>query len=1074
MIQVPDRIFALGGAGKQLAFELLESDWVLEEILAPKRAPCEMEVTIVDTAEEEAKSGAKGGDLERVDEIKRHIKSIRSEYRDQETEHAPGNIDVKYKLLTENIRLDRQLDLIGSEEVDRITAGNGMPRDDWWLQSGHINENLDFAKGVIRKRGLSKALYYKTYAEDDLQSVIDLPEKGQVALLVGMGGGTGAGLLIDLAHHLKEEQSTANLTLFGVLPNNAEGKKENTNAFALLSELEYLSLTDSNPFIAQILFPIEPTDYKGKIDQMSPSVDYLQEFDEAFVYSLLLYYNTQKLKEDLFDSSSYAPFSMAVPMVLRYNIAAIEEFRATIDAYLERKEESMNAETRLYDGIDEFLEIYYPDVSGELSEEDEVDLERRIDQIETLISLDLFSDLEYESTSVFRTEVLTPAREAIDAEEQETPKGLEQFIDVMVESVRAKSLQQLDASIKEDQRLAEVLEQDVLLLGRRKDILRRLKGVSNPKVRGALEYLVGLQEGNAGAKSTQLNRKYEQAQTALNQTESKLQSTREELEQLRTNQSAEITQKTNKWADNVDAQLEQLDTLESAPIRQNVEALRGSLQDFRRKLERARSPGEVDAIEVTDIRESLTALDENLNRVDVYFESSDITDAVETAKKARVTHFNVYLDKGIGKFFPWESKTEKERKSAQKQFAVHRTKLRGQDTAVLEVADRGGEFKCKVEFDGTDLLLKIDENRTELVEDMLTEFERVVTDPLPDDVSRLREELEHGSDQEQLRQVVSQALEREISGADELQSETDRLEEKLQQQRNETELFEAARRAITDLNGLTTTFAQEVNAYREGIRSLEETSHQQSPIDEEYSFLKSVQPHNVFRATGKHGLADSELLDERKEKQQLQDYISELADRARSAQYCGLRKRKLIGDKSRYEGIRINVGLASEASLHGIVNLESPFQNAFELDKSKLTTHYGQWQRDFGGPWDIGMTTFITGVFLDNIRLAVGPNGYAEHYYNYKAKLGDDILIHHALGLEEGYFVRRKNMFNVENIEDVKGFLRTEGDVKGMLLNTFETVSLQDESSGDGQLGITDEAVETSNEPAHFEDDGDA
>jgi hypothetical protein len=107
---------------------------------------------------------------------------------------------------------------------------------------------------------------------------------------------------------------------------------------------------------------------------------------------------------------------------------------------------------------------------------------------------------------------------------------------------------------------------------------------------------------------------------------------------------------------------------------------------------------------------------------------------------------------------------------------------------------------------------------------------------------------------------------------------------------------------------------------------------------------------------------------------------------------------------------------------------------------------YGQWQEDFGGPWDVGMTVFVYGVFLDNLRLAVGPSGYQQIYQNQEARLGEEILIHHALGLESGHLVRRKRMLNIENTDDVDFYLREEHEVADDLLDEFETVSLKSDN----------------------------
>ncbi|KTG30497.1 tubulin-like doman-containing protein [Haloferax profundi] len=1081
-MNVPDRIFAVGGAGKQLAFELLETQWVLEEILKPRGTPLETKVTIIDSAEGEATGGDRGGDWERVDDIKRRIRRIQEAYRDQDDRHRPGRIDVDYKLLTENIRLNRQLDMVGDAEVERITAGNGMDREDWWLRPAHINENLDFAKGVIRKRGLSKALYYKAYAEDDIEAVVDLPEKGEVAMLVGLGGGTGAGLLLDLVEHLKREQSTAEVTLFGVLPNNAEGEKENANAFAMLSELEYLSLSGADLFEDQILFSIEPTSYGGKADQMSPSVDYLKEFDEAFVYSLLLYYNRQYYLEESFTSSPYAPFTVAVPHLVRYNTEAIEEFRATVGDYLDQKSESMSAEKRLYDEVSAFLDTHYPESSGELSDEDKVDLERRIAQLETLISLELFEDLDYEVTSVFRTEVLDSARAELSADEREEGHALDTMIDIMVGSVEAGALENADSS-SEEVLVADVLREDVVLLGRRKQILKRLKGVSDPKVRDALEYLVGLREGNAGAKSTQLSGEHQRAQTARKQAESELHETREELDELRAEQSEQVERKTDEWVAAVKEQFDGLDALESRPLRRDIETLRSSLQDFRRRVERARSPDEVEAIDVTEINEALADVEDDLQAAEVYLDASDVVDSVEMAKKARIAHYGMYADQGVSKYLPWESQRAKQRKSDEKQFSAQRAQLRNKSLPVFEVTDDGGEFTCTVRFDGQQLLDQVEERRETLRSEILSTFDETVPSPRPSERDRIADHVENGSSLEEIRAVVEEALERELADTGKLESRVEGMVATVDERRAIEELYADAQNAVTELNTHTEAFTRNLDAYQRGIKSLDETNPQQTAVEEEYTFRKHIQPHNIFLATGNSGLAESDVLDNRKEKQQLAGHVDELADKARSTQYCGLRKRKLIADQRRYDGIDVHVGLASEASLHGIVDLQSPFQNAFELDNSQ----YGQWECDFGGAWEIGMTSFITGVFLDNLRLMVGPEGYAEKYYEYESKLGDDILIHHAYGLEDGNFVRRKSMFNVEYTDDVRTFLQSDPEVTSTLLDSFERVLITDPSSDeqfDGDIEVqtttlTDgdstaaNATGVPDEIVSLEDDGD-
>lgn len=183
---LPDRVFTIGGAGKDIGMELLESDWLLREILRPRRDPKQLTITFLDTAEEE-----RDDDLNRIEAIRQRRDELKAELRDT-NQGRVGDIDIRYKLITENIMLNSQIDLTGEDIVPRIVAGNGIDEGNWWIDEDHIEENLNFAKGAVRKRGLGKAMYYKAYAEDDeLATLIDIPSKGEVAIIGGLGGGTG-------------------------------------------------------------------------------------------------------------------------------------------------------------------------------------------------------------------------------------------------------------------------------------------------------------------------------------------------------------------------------------------------------------------------------------------------------------------------------------------------------------------------------------------------------------------------------------------------------------------------------------------------------------------------------------------------------------------------------------------------------------------------------------------------------------------------------------------------------------------------------------------------------------------
>jgi hypothetical protein len=370
-MKLPDRIFAIGGAGKEIAFTLLEAEWVLRDLLQPRPNPESLKVSILDTA-----IGERNDDRQRIQDIRTRINEIKADLR-EDNKNRVGDITIEYKLVTEDIQLTGSIDLIGDDAVPRITAGNGMEESDWWLQPEYINENLDFARGVVRKRGLGKAIYYKAYAEDDqMKTFVDLPDKGKVAIFAGLGGGTGSGILFDLAEELQEQQRTAEITLFAILPNHTEGVKENTNAYAALSELEYLSLNDENLFKDRILLPIDPTGFDGKTGNTIQTGEMLEELDEAIIYLVTAYYNNPDLEDPFNSNPSYAPFTIGIPQILRYNVEAITEGREALRNILDKKEESLQAEEELYTELSRFLAKHYsePDDESGLRDLDQTDL----------------------------------------------------------------------------------------------------------------------------------------------------------------------------------------------------------------------------------------------------------------------------------------------------------------------------------------------------------------------------------------------------------------------------------------------------------------------------------------------------------------------------------------------------------------------------------------------------------------------------------------------------------------------------------------------------------------------------
>lgn len=1035
----PDRIFAVGGAGKAIVFELLESEWVLEDLLQPQPNPTSLTVTILDTAE-----GEENSDRKRVQKIRERIDEKEAELR-VTGEERTGSIDVDYKLITEDIRLSGSIDLLGNEAVPRIAAGNGMTEENWWIKERHINENLDFAKGVVRKRGLGKAIFYKAYAEDDqISSYIDLPEKGKVAVLVGLGGGTGSGILVDLAKHLQEKHRTAEITLFGILPNHTEGIKENTNAFAALSELEHIALNGEQVFKDRILVPIDPTNFDGKTGNRIQTGGSLEELDEAFIYLLGTYYNTQNLEDPFADAPQYAPFTIGIPQVLRYNVEAVNEARERFRDVLNAKSEALQREETIYTRIERFLARHFDgDPETGLRDLDRTDLTERLEDAETWLEYDLFQELEYQSIDIFEDIIRDAKEESSDIIDQ---------VEIISGSIRA-----VDATSEEtgtfvdniDEHLAEMLETELTLIARRKEIFEKRKVIDDNRIRDAIEYLIGVGDTSAapGVKLQRLEAELDELREKEENITEELEDTIEELEAVRDEQSAEIERRTTEWVEAIEEDVSQLQSLDEQRIRSLLGTLESRLDEYMRNIVNAETEGEAEQVDESEVLETVEEITNELESMGVSIgeDRREITGSLTELKRAKEAFLIMNQEEGtLEKLTPWESSTEEARQEANKDYRVQKNNLN--DKGVYQVGPPTGDFSAQLVYDGGDLVDRVVQKRREL-QDAIVESLRSRVENLPQEQQReLTTQLDEGKPElETLREIARQAVRQEVGETEEIEKRKQELEAELEDVREIKDVYQPAIDLFQEVNNQREAWDEKNTEFRRYLAQHEdEQSRQLSTRDEGYVYVKSTKPVDIFRATGSEDIAESDLFANEEENKRLRSHLEELAKNARNQQYTGLRKRKIAKDRSRYSDLKVRLAAASPAIEQidpDALDFEDMFRDAFDLGASgkRVESPFTSWRKDIGDNWDIALTVFVSGVFLDNIRKVVQPDGYYSGYQQRLAATGDDILIHHSFELNEGYFVRRSDLLNMEDSEDVEFYLRDETEIVNDLLEEYTT-----------------------------------
>lgn len=364
-------IIAVGGCGKKLVYHLCEHEWFLRDYLSENRT---LRICVLDTDSNQRKN-----DIERAE----HVNKTADEMMRQ-MGGMGGNIKMEYYYLPDLANVGRISGLTGKTVIDQVKNWKGEPHADvWWMNDPErgfefsdlksIDSNIidDFGGGVHRRRAISKAVFYKAISQSGDTNFPSFPGQGDIALVVGLGGGTGSGMFIDLARYIKGLSGpTRKIWLFGVMPAVVEGEKEQLNAGIALSEIEYLNLNGEKLFNYCILSSLGPTGYRDGADRKKEVLDY----DQAFPYLLInaFYLPTADIYDIIDARRDYSGFIFADSHVIEYPVEELRNMKAEFENVVREITELGKNRKQINEKISEILnqiERKYPD---ELINEDEI------------------------------------------------------------------------------------------------------------------------------------------------------------------------------------------------------------------------------------------------------------------------------------------------------------------------------------------------------------------------------------------------------------------------------------------------------------------------------------------------------------------------------------------------------------------------------------------------------------------------------------------------------------------------------------------------------------------------------
>lgn len=573
--RVPDHLICLGKGGIEVGETFVKQDWILEEVLrddprneAPDEDQNPLHAYFIDSDKSTLPSGIEDTVSQRVDRITDEYDIIRPPDVDATTINVVEGTHEQY-LTPDEVTSD--------STIQELATDLGL--NAWWLQQGDndILGPLDGLKrgGVDRKRGLTKAISRICEWEGDPLHKVERSVEGQndahVAMVVGLGGGTGSGLFLDLAKRIKEAGAT--VTLFGVLP-TPSGRDDPTvlaNAYATLSELEYLVLTSQNYFRNIVLLPYDPA-----IDD--------DIFDKAATYTITSYYNISGSQSNTYryldetekdGPPKYAPFTVASSRYLHYLKEDFDRTKQNFDNYFENKKDALGAEEELYNELKSHLRDNHPNAAKELHTTDgsssvrlpsgdATDLLTRLRNVKQLIDQDFIEEMEFRSVEQLsaafeRVENTAEDRATWEDEQDKESAVARTFVPLLARSVdNVDDYQPSDGDWAADERefVTDVVIREFELVARRAGIIKakevlKSDGEANSHVATDIEHAISLNDyGDLAEIETEI--------TDLKREVSTLEEELNALETLIDGGDTKVSEFKRSWKDAVEDPLEDI------------------------------------------------------------------------------------------------------------------------------------------------------------------------------------------------------------------------------------------------------------------------------------------------------------------------------------------------------------------------------------------------------------------------------------------------------------------------------------------------------------------------------------
>ncbi|MDD4300047.1 MAG: tubulin-like doman-containing protein [Methanomicrobium sp.] len=1029
--QMPDEltVVAIGGCGKKLITNLYDHEWFLKHYLSDGKR---LTLYTLDTDSNQRKD-----DLRRSENVEARVGELQ-----RTNSQMGGSVKSYHYHLPDLANVERVSSLTSKDICEQIKKRRERPLVDvWWMNDPEygfdyqmlkkVDKNIvdDFGGGVHRRRAISKAVFYKAITQGGEQFP-SFQGHGPVAIIVGLGGGTGSGMFIDLARYIKEKRGQeSKIWLFVVLPAASEGDKEQLNAAIALSEIEYLNMKDDKLFNYIIVSSLSPTGYVDGGDRKQEVV----EFDSSFPYMFInsFYLPTADISAIVDAKKDYSGFIFADSHVIEYPVENLRSLKKGFEDVIDSLAGVGQNRAKIIKDATDFVSVnenIYPDEFSKTDSEithDDVNLYRKeIEKVKKVWENEITDLLNFKTQSIIESAVSNNMPEELkDISTIKEYDKLTEYVARLKKSLENESKPHENAK---DQELYEIIKKNLRLLEEMAALQKKALRVTEKSARSALINLIRGEE-NFGKFSGELSMKESSLKAEISESEAKVKKKRTELEEVSKESSSmldRIRTEVNALAKPVDDYVALGHGKGASAGQESIEDLERAFQDkfsallfvLKEKLNQAEKnkakPIKRDlwlsSLPLGDLQGDIERL-ENAT-------AADFTYLKDLAESVSLYYYNDYMlriakkqgftDSLLGKklnseMFRSEKATKEER--IRKISQMHPGKISIRDPFEVFIQDK---FLTR-EFDS-----KLGSLREATLGPLVSLFN------LESEEKAYLVKSFSGRDTAAILTSVRDSLTEIInsregfsSKTESINNEIDNLIQSQKRMQQQIEFLQKTDNLISNSFDARKKFNAEANAYESGLRTIDEKRKSgNSTVEGMYrTWFGEINPNVLSLLNDDSDLSVLDYDEEgKKEIEKLYNIVQwkykELVDAHKlginnlSVGYGSAGTERWSFDKS-----ALVASSPSRWLSQLIDNKGSDFRRYLVklldlkgFDSAKVNSH------NYTKPWEISLTFFAAASFLDNISPLTTGGGYWEKY-----EKGRDNILHHALYLHEGKYVVR-------------------------------------------------------------------